>query len=72
MDGFEDFEPIFNKPKIEWKKNSNLGLEPSAGQFLMHVFAPDSNHLKLQVTDYHSNTFEAVKSLMQLDDLVSS
>jgi protein-arginine kinase len=38
----------------------------------MHIFAPDDNHLKIQVTDYHSNTFEAVKSVMQLDDMVSS
>ncbi|KAL3584238.1 hypothetical protein D5086_015299 [Populus alba] len=36
---------------------------------LMRIFAPDYNHLKIQVTDYHSNTFEDPKSVMQLDDL---
>jgi len=68
--GFEEFEPIFDEPRIEWSKNSN----PSSGlmgQFLMRIFAPDYNHLKIQVTDYHSNTFEDAKSVMQLDDLVS-
>lgn len=39
------------------------------GQFLMRIFAPDYNHLRIQVTDYHSNTFEDAKSVMQLDDL---
>ncbi|KAJ6353787.1 hypothetical protein OIU76_002749 [Salix suchowensis] len=38
-------------------------------QFFMHVFAPDGNHLKIRVTDYHSNTFETIKSAMQLDDM---
>ncbi|CAK7354834.1 unnamed protein product [Dovyalis caffra] len=68
MEGFEEFEPIFNEPRIEWANNSNPGLG-LMGQFLMHIFAPDNNHLKIQVTDYHFNTFEAVKSVMQLDDM---
>lgn len=68
MEGFQEFEPIFNKPRIGWAKNSNQG-SGLMDQFLMHIFAPDDNHLKIQVTDYHSNTFEAVKSVMQLDDM---
>ncbi|XP_052309296.1 uncharacterized protein LOC7466854 isoform X2 [Populus trichocarpa] len=68
MEGFQEFEPIFNEPRIGWAKNSNPG-SGLMDQFLMHIFAPDDNHLKIQVTDYHSNTFEAVKSVMQLDDM---
>ncbi|KAJ6305592.1 hypothetical protein OIU78_021021 [Salix suchowensis] len=68
MEGFQEFEPIFNEPRIEWAKNSNPG-SGLMDQFFMHVFAPDGNHLKIRVTDYHSNTFETIKSAMQLDDM---
>jgi len=65
--GVEEFEPIFDEPRIECS-NPSSGL---MGQFLMRIYAPDYNHLKIQVTDYHSNTFEDAKSVMQLNDLVS-
>uniref|UniRef100_A0A6N2NE12 Uncharacterized protein n=1 Tax=Salix viminalis TaxID=40686 RepID=A0A6N2NE12_SALVM len=68
MGGFEEFEPLFNEPRIEWSKNSNPG-SGLMGQFLMHIFAPDYNHLKIKATNYHSNTFEDAKSVMQLDGL---
>ncbi|CAN1177423.1 hypothetical protein LINPERHAP2_LOCUS33092 [Linum perenne] len=38
----------------------------------MHVFAPDYYHLKIQVTDYYSITYEAAKSLSQLEDMRDS
>ena len=68
--GFEDFEPIMGEPKPEWWKNSVSG-SPPPRRFMMHVYAADYGHLKIQVTDFHSNTFETVKSVVQLEDLVS-
>lgn len=63
---FEGFEPIFGEPKAEWA-NSRLD---SLGRFLFHVSAPDSSHLLIQVTDFHSNTWEAKRSVLQVDDMV--
>ncbi|XP_037491261.1 uncharacterized protein LOC119369058 [Jatropha curcas] len=65
---FEEFEHIYGEPKAEWANKSNSESVPLR-RFLMHVFAPDYYHLKIHVTDYHSNTFEAVKSVMQLEDM---
>ena len=70
--GFEEFESIFGEPKAGWAKNLDLGGSAPLRRFLMHVFAPDYYHLKIQVTDYSSFTFEAFNSLSQLEDMVSS
>ncbi|CAN1224361.1 hypothetical protein LINGRAPRIM_LOCUS870 [Linum grandiflorum] len=69
---FEEFESIFGEPKAGWAKTSELGGSAPLRRFLMHVFAPDYYHLKIQVTDYNSITFEAVKSLSQLEDMRDS
>lgn len=69
--GFEAFEPIYGEPKVEWAKTSDSDSVPLR-RFLMQIFAPDYYNLKIQVTDYHSNTFASVKSIMQLEDMVSS
>ena len=69
--GFENFEPVFGEPKAEWGRNSEPGSIPLR-RFLMHVFAPDYYHLKFHVTDFHFNTFEALTSVLQLEDLVIS
>ncbi|CAN1330872.1 hypothetical protein LINPERPRIM_LOCUS35121 [Linum perenne] len=70
--GFEDFKTIFGEPKAEWAKNSELDASAPLRRFLMHVFAPDYYHLKIQVTDYYSITYEAAKSLSQLEDMRDS
>ncbi|CAI0428829.1 unnamed protein product [Linum tenue] len=70
--GFEEFESIFGEPRAEWGKSSDLGRSAPLRRFLMHVFAPDYYHLKIQATDYNSNTFEANKSISQLEDLQDS
>lgn len=62
----EGFEPIFGEPKAEWADSRS----DSLGRFLFHVSAPDSSHLLLQVTDFRSNTWEAKRSVLQLDDMV--
>lgn len=62
----EGFEPIFGEPKAEWADSRS----DSLGRFLFHVSAPDSSHLLIQVTDFRSNTWEAKRSVLQLDDMV--
>ncbi|KAG8643018.1 hypothetical protein MANES_12G157300v8 [Manihot esculenta] len=69
--GFEAFEPIYGEPKVEWAKTSDSDSVPLR-RFLMQIFAPDYYNLKIQVTDYHSNTFASVKSIMQLEDMRDS
>lgn len=65
--GFEDLEPIFGEPKVEWDQGQeSVKLRP----FLFHVSASDPSHLRIHVTDFHSNTWEAVKSVVQLEDMV--
>ncbi|KDO50708.1 hypothetical protein CISIN_1g0254382mg [Citrus sinensis] len=61
----EGFEPIFGEPKAEWADSRS----DSLGRFLFHVSAPDSSHLLIQVTDFRSNTWEAKRSVLQLDDM---
>ncbi|KAJ8769104.1 hypothetical protein K2173_000879 [Erythroxylum novogranatense] len=68
---FENFEPIFGEPKAEWAKNSDSSSFPLR-RFLMHVFAQDYYSLRLHVTDFYSSTFEAVKSVDQLEDMRDS
>lgn len=64
--GFEDLEPIFGEPKVEWDQGQDsVKLRP----FLFHVSASDPSHLRIHVTDFHSNTWEAVKSVLQLEDM---
>lgn len=66
--GFDNFEPIFGEPKVQWAAaQDSLPLRP----FLFHVFAPDPSTLRIRVTDFHTNTWEAVRSVMQLEDMVS-
>ncbi|XP_065875792.1 uncharacterized protein [Euphorbia lathyris] len=68
MMGFEGFQHIYGEPKAEWTKNSDSS-SPPFRRFLMHIFAPDYNHIKVHVTDFRSNTFGAVKTIMQLEDM---
>lgn len=63
--GFEDFEHIFGEPKAEWSASTSTPLRP----FLFHVHALDSSRLRFHVTDFLSNTWEAVRSVPQLEDL---
>ncbi|XP_057421698.1 uncharacterized protein LOC130715596 [Lotus japonicus] len=62
---FEDFEPIFGEPKVEWAAHSSCPLRP----FLFHATAPDSSHIVVCVTDFHSDTWEARLSVSFLEDI---
>uniref|UniRef100_A0A5B7AAH3 Uncharacterized protein n=1 Tax=Davidia involucrata TaxID=16924 RepID=A0A5B7AAH3_DAVIN len=63
--GFEDFEPIFGEAKAEWSVPNAPPLRP----FLFHVHALNPSHLRVQVTDFHCNTWEAIRSVQQLEDM---
>ncbi|KAM6590521.1 uncharacterized protein LOC115713056 [Cannabis sativa] len=66
--GFEELEPIFGELKVEWAtKQSSEELD----RFLFHVHASaaDTSRLTIHVTDFHSNTWEAVRSVLQLEDM---
>jgi len=67
---FQDFEPIFAEPKLEWKPPHTSQSHPLR-PFLFHVHAPDSSHLVIHVTDFHSDTWEAHLSVSSLEDIVS-
>ena len=60
--GFEDFEAIFGEAKPEWANESR--------RFLFHFDAIDPSRLRIRVTDFHSSTWEAVRSVEQLEDMV--
>ncbi|XP_061346876.1 uncharacterized protein LOC133292479 [Gastrolobium bilobum] len=62
---FEDFDPIFCEPKVERAAHSSCPLHP----FLFHAYAPDSSHLVIHVTDFHSDTWEAQLSVSLLEDI---
>ena len=65
--GLEEIEPIFGEAKAEWSAPNSPPLRP----FLFWVHALGSSSLRVIVTDFHSNTFEAVRSIEQLEDMVS-
>eukprot|EP00257_Ricinus_communis_P025222 XP_025012636.1 uncharacterized protein LOC8281213 isoform X2 [Ricinus communis] len=69
---FEEFKAIYGEPKAEWVTNSSVLGSVPLRRFLMHVFAPDYYHLKFLATDFHSNTFHALKSVVQLEDMRDS
>jgi len=67
---FQDFEPIFAQPKLEWKPPPHTS-SPPLRPFLFHAHAPHSSHLVIHVTDFHSDTWEAHLSVSSLEDIVS-
>ncbi|XP_057492767.1 uncharacterized protein LOC130778262 [Actinidia eriantha] len=63
--GLEEIEPIFGEAKAAWSAPNSPPLRP----FLFWVHALGSSSLRVIVTDFHSNTFEAVRSIEQLEDM---
>ncbi|KAJ4967075.1 hypothetical protein NE237_018924 [Protea cynaroides] len=60
-----DFEPIFGKANAEWEKPCSLALLP----FMFHVHPFDATSIRIHVTDFHSYTFEIIRSVSHLEDL---
>ncbi|PIA28501.1 hypothetical protein AQUCO_06900044v1 [Aquilegia coerulea] len=69
--GFEEFEPIFGKANAEWESNSTSSSSSSSCflPFLFHFHALDTYSLRIHVTDFHSYTWEAKRSIEQLQDM---
>lgn len=71
---FEHLEPIFGEAKPEWEdaltnpNDDGVPLNP----FLFRVFVADRSHLKFHVTDFRSGTWEATRSVNQLEDMRDS
>ncbi|MED6173397.1 hypothetical protein PIB30_058929 [Stylosanthes scabra] len=62
---FEDFEPIFAEPKVYSSTHSSCPLS----SILLHSFAPDTSHIVIHATDFHSHTWEARLSVPLLEDI---
>ncbi|XP_021726911.1 uncharacterized protein LOC110695168 [Chenopodium quinoa] len=70
----EEFQPIFGeaKPEFVTSATSNGDGVTALNPFLFRVFAVDSSHLAFHVTDFRSYTWEALRSVHQLDDMRDS
>lgn len=66
--GLEEIEPIFGQLKVEWSAQQTTPLRP----FLLHVHGlpSDPPALGFHVTDFHSNTWQALKTEQDLEDMV--
>ncbi|XP_052195990.1 uncharacterized protein LOC127803634 isoform X2 [Diospyros lotus] len=63
--GLEGFEPIFGETRAECSAPNPSPLRP----FLFYVHASGSSALRFHATDFHSRTFEAVRTVEQLEDM---
>ncbi|KAK6805473.1 hypothetical protein RDI58_003258 [Solanum bulbocastanum] len=65
--GFDEMEPIFGRINAEWSAPHKTPLKP----FLFHVHGLPSDPSTLHVcaTDFHSNTWDALKSAQELEDM---
>lgn len=66
MASFEGFEPVFGEVVPE-RSDPGSGL---LRRCLFHVYASDSFHLTVHVTDFISGAWETILSVSQLDDMV--
>ena len=69
--GFEEMEPVFGQLKAEWcsAPQQTTPLEPFL--FLAGPLPNNPSTLRIHVSDFHSNTWAAVKSHSQLEDMVN-
>lgn len=65
--GFDEMEPIFGRLNAEWSAPHKTPLKP----FLFHVHGlpSDPSTLRVCATDFHSNTWDALKSAQELEDM---
>lgn len=66
--GFDEMEPVFGRLNAEWSAPHKTPLKP----FLFHVhgLSTDPSTLCVCATDFHSNTWHALKSAQELEDMV--
>ncbi|KAM7277182.1 hypothetical protein ACFE04_019048 [Oxalis oulophora] len=63
---------IFSQPKAEWTNNNNNKSDDDnvvVDELVLQVHSPDSSHLRFFVTDFHSQNWESIRSLSQLEDM---
>lgn len=65
--GFDEMEPIFGRVNAEWSAPHKTPLKP----FLFHVHGlpSDPSTLRVCATDFHSNTWDSLKSAQELEDM---
>ncbi|XP_058097391.1 uncharacterized protein LOC131242642 isoform X2 [Magnolia sinica] len=66
---FEDFQPIFGEAKAEWESTQASVHPHPLLPFLFHVHALDSSRLRIHVSDFHSYTWESIRTVQHLEDL---
>ncbi|KAK1439532.1 hypothetical protein QVD17_05352 [Tagetes erecta] len=59
-----NFEPLFGELKVD-----SSAITTPVRQFLFQVHAPDPSHLRVDVTDCFSTSFQTLRSIQQLDDM---
>ncbi|CAA3025540.1 Hypothetical predicted protein [Olea europaea subsp. europaea] len=64
---FCDMTPIFGEVEAVWSAPSTTPLEPFL--FRVHGLQNDPSGLRIIVTDFQSNTFEAIRTRHQLEDM---
>ncbi|XP_070011709.1 uncharacterized protein [Nicotiana sylvestris] len=65
--GFDEMEPIFGRVNAEWSAPHKTPLKP----FLFHVHGlpSDPSTLRVCATDFHSNTWDSLKSAQELEGM---
>ncbi|CAN6476002.1 unnamed protein product [Victoria cruziana] len=62
---FEGFEAIFGECEPEWSSASSIPTR----EYIFYIRALDRSRLCVHVTDFHSNTFESIRTVQHLEDL---
>ncbi|KAL0378228.1 UNVERIFIED_CONTAM: hypothetical protein Sradi_3128300 [Sesamum radiatum] len=66
---FEEMPPVFRKVIAEWSPPRPLTKPPAPFLFRVHADGNDHSGIRIIATDFQSNTFQAIKSRHQLEDL---
>lgn len=67
--GFDGLEPIFGESTLELEQGEALG-GVSRSSILFYIHSLDSSRLEIVASDFHSNTFKNVLTIIDIDDLV--
>ncbi|KAL6498073.1 hypothetical protein OROGR_028470 [Orobanche gracilis] len=70
--GFEEMHPIFGRVAPEWSAPTPHATPSPHFLFWVHGHGNDHSALRVMTTDFRSNTFEAIKSRQQLEDMYIS
>ncbi|XP_077212675.1 U2 small nuclear ribonucleoprotein auxiliary factor-like protein [Tasmannia lanceolata] len=62
----ETFQPKFGEAKAEWE---NPEISEQLLPFLFYVYALDNSRIRIILSDFHSNTWERVRTIQHLEDM---